>query len=98
MLAVVGDRELVALPDDQLLAAATEQGRCLVTLNVHDFASLDASWRGQGRTHPGIVCVPSSAFPRNRGFLGRLVTALGDLLAHEQVPGRGELTFLHSGL
>ena len=93
-LAVLEDPELVGLPDGQLLLAATERNRCLVTLNTADFVVLDQLWRKEGREHSGIVCIPSSSFPRNQGFLGRVLAALDALFERGQVPGPGELTLL----
>src|SRR5260370_18830269 len=42
---VVADPALVGLPDDQVLAYATTQGRALVTANIKDFVPLDGPYR-----------------------------------------------------
>ena len=39
---VVAQPALVALPDDQILAYATAEGRALVTANIKDFMPLDS--------------------------------------------------------
>jgi hypothetical protein len=40
VVSVVADPALVALPDDQILAHATTEGRALVTANIKDFMPL----------------------------------------------------------
>jgi predicted nucleic acid-binding protein len=45
VISVVADPALVGLPDDQILAHATTQGRTLVTANIKDFVPLDGSYR-----------------------------------------------------
>jgi predicted nuclease of predicted toxin-antitoxin system len=36
--------ELRSTPDDELLAHAADDGRVIVTMNVGDFARIDAAW------------------------------------------------------
>jgi hypothetical protein len=62
-------------PDDELLAQATEERRALVTMNIGDFARIDAMWKSQGRSDAGLMLVPSAGFPQNRRFVGRLAQA-----------------------
>src|SRR5919106_250656 len=77
-LAAVPQRpDLMALHDDEpILAAATAEGRIMVTTNIGDFAVLDGRWAAEGRTHAGIVFVTTSAFPQDRSFIGSVVNAL----------------------
>ena len=75
--AVTQRPDLMALHDDEpILAAATAEGRIMVTTNIGDFALLDSRWAAEARTHAGIVFVTTSAFPQDRGFIGSVVNAL----------------------
>lgn len=97
VLAVVEVPTLVSSPDEDLLAAATAQGRCIVTANVRDFAALNTQWARVGRTHAGIVHVVTSAFPPNRSYVGALVTALDSMLRAGEAPTAGSQFFLRRG-
>ena len=44
--------------DSGQLAYATEQGRCIYTFNVGDFARLHGEHLEQGTDHAGIIVVP----------------------------------------
>ena len=55
VVAVAADPALAGLPDDQILAWAAEQHRCLVTENVKDFELLRRQSVAQGTTHPGLL-------------------------------------------
>ncbi|MDP3712313.1 MAG: DUF5615 family PIN-like protein [Mycobacteriales bacterium] len=79
--AVVTRRELVGASDDVVLAAATAEGRVVVTFNIADFVALDQQWRATDRTHAGVLLLGARAFPQDRALIGRVVaavTALGD--------------------
>jgi hypothetical protein len=78
---VVADPALVALPDDQVLAYATGEGRALVTANIKDFIPLDGRYRAAGQAHPGLILVSTKTFPQNRGFTAAIITALDTLLS-----------------
>ena len=92
--AVTQRPDLTALHDDEpILAAATAEGRILVTTNIGDFAVLDGRWAAEGRTHAGIVFVSTSAFPQDRSFIGRVVNALHDGAA-EDAPAPGQTLYL----
>ena len=45
-------------PDPQVLKRAVEENRILVTFNSKDFIRLDAKYRSEGSTHPGILVSP----------------------------------------
>lgn len=79
-VAVVEDPSLMALPDEEILAAAGAQGRAFVTANIKDFTPLDRRYRASGRTHAGLVLVSTKAFPQDRAFIGALVNALDKFL------------------
>lgn len=97
VLAVVEVPTLVSSPDEDLLAEATAQDRCIVTANVLDYAALNAQWARVGRTHAGIVHVVTSTFPQNRSYVGALVTALDSMLAAGEAPTAGGQFFLRRG-
>ena len=92
--AVVEDRELIGIADEDVLASATADGRRVVTANVRDFAALHAQWTSAGRSHAGIVYVVTRVFPQDRSFLGAVVSALEFAIAHGQVPAGGQESYL----
>jgi uncharacterized protein DUF5615 len=94
VIAVVEDRALVGSSDEELLAHATSAGRCLVTANIHDFASIHASWSSRGRSHAGLVYIVNRVFPSDRSFVGAIVTALDDMLVAGQLPTDDAETYL----
>jgi hypothetical protein len=94
VVAVAADPALAGLPDDQILAWAGERQRCLVTENVKDFENLRRQSVAQGISHPGLLYSGPRRFPRDRRFLGALVTALDQLLTSGQVPGADEVGWL----
>jgi predicted nuclease of predicted toxin-antitoxin system len=49
----VADPALVAAADEEVLAHATAEGRCLLTANVRDFTVLSTPWGSRGRSHAG---------------------------------------------
>jgi predicted nuclease of predicted toxin-antitoxin system len=81
VISVVADLVLVGLPDDQVLAYATTEGRTLVTANIKDFVPLDSRYRAAGPAHAGLVLVSTKTFPQNRGFPSAITTALATLLS-----------------
>lgn len=93
--AVTQRHDLMALHDDEpILAAATAEGRIMVTTNIGDFAVLDGRWAAEGRTHAGIVFVTTSAFPQDRSFIGSVVKALPAAAAEEELPTPGQTLYL----
>ena len=93
VVAVAADPALAGLPDDQILAWAAEQHRCLVTESVKDFEILRRQAVAQGTTNPGLL-YSGPRFPRDRRFLGALVTALDEVLTAERVPVENEVSWL----
>lgn len=94
VIAVVEDHALTGTPDEELLAYATSIGRCLVTANVRDFASLSASWSSRGRSHGGLIYIDNRVFPNDRSVVGALVTALDSAIRSGQAPPGGAETYL----
>ncbi|HET8662422.1 MAG TPA: DUF5615 family PIN-like protein [Micromonosporaceae bacterium] len=76
--------------DDDVLAWAARNDRCVVTENVRDFARLAAL----GAEHAGIVFVSAQRFPRTANGLIRLCTALDAVLAAKRLPPRGGVVWL----
>ncbi|HEX8306026.1 MAG TPA: DUF5615 family PIN-like protein [Jatrophihabitans sp.] len=94
VLAVVDDPALVGMPDEELLVHAIAIGRGLVTANVRDFASINASWSSRGRSHQGLIYLVNRVFPTDRSFVGAVVTALDSAIRLRQIPASGSETFL----
>jgi predicted nuclease of predicted toxin-antitoxin system len=66
--------------DEALLALCAAEDRALLTNNVGDFTVIVRSWALQGRHHAGLVFTADASLPRQRGMIGRYVTALDELL------------------
>jgi Domain of unknown function (DUF5615) len=81
VISVVADPAMLGLPDEQVLAYATTQGRALVTANVKDFVPLDGRYRAAGQSHAGLILVSTKTFPQNRAFIAAITTALTALLS-----------------
>jgi hypothetical protein len=81
---------LASRSEDDVLAWAARNNRCVVTENVSDFARLAA----QGATHAGIIFVSSLRFPRTGSGLARLADALDALLSAKQLPGQDGVIWL----
>ena len=97
VISVVADRALVGLPDDQVLAYATTEGRALVTANIKDFVPLDGRYRAAGQSHTGLILVSTKTFPQNRGFPATITTALATLLNGTAKIQSGQVLFLTRG-
>jgi hypothetical protein len=97
VISVVADPALVGLPDDQLLAYATTEGRALVTASIKDFVPLDGRYRAAGQSHAGLVLVSTKTFPQNRGFLSAITTSLAALLNGTVKIQSGQVLFLTRG-
>ena len=78
---VIADPASVGLPDDQVLAYATTEGRALVTANIKDFVPLDGRYRAGSQSHAGLILISTKTFPQNRGFPSAITTALATLLS-----------------
>lgn len=91
---VVADTTLLALPDDQVLARATDVGRALVTANIKDFIPLDGRYRAVGQPHAGLILVSTKTFPQNRTFTVAIASALAALLDGTSPIQPGQVLFL----
>ena len=94
--AVTGRPDLVGAPDEEVLEAATREGRVLVTANIRDFVPLSNTWASRGQVHHGLVLISSKTFPMNRGNAGRIAAALVKRCQHDDWPQPGQYDFLHS--
>jgi hypothetical protein len=97
VVSVVAQPDLVALPDDQILAYAASEGRALVTANIKDFMPLDGRYRAAGQAHFGLILVSAKTFPQNRGFTTAITTALETLLSGTDKVQPSQVLFLTRG-
>jgi hypothetical protein len=97
VISVVAYPALAGLPDDQILAHATTEGRALVTANIKDFMPLDSRYRAAGQAHPGLILVSTKTFPQNRGFTTAMTAALETLLSGMDKVQPGQVLFLTRG-
>lgn len=94
VVSVVADTALAGLPDDQILAYATAEGRALVTANIKDFVPLDTRCRAAGQSHSGLILVSTKTFPQSRGYPSAVAAALAVLLNGPSKIQAGEVLFL----
>jgi hypothetical protein len=82
VIAASDDSLLAELPDDELLRAATSQGRAIVTENVRDFDRIVRAWAKVGEHHAGVVLTSPRKFHRgSNAYPENLVVALRKLIA-----------------
>lgn len=93
-VAIVERPDAISLPDDEVLALGTGEGRVVVTLNIADLVLLDAAWTSQSRSHAGLLLLGTATFPQDRTFVGAVVTALDAAARRTLLPGPGEMRFL----
>ena len=81
VLAASDDPALSGLADDELLRAATHDGRVAVTENARDFDRIVRSWTPRGEPHGGVVFTSPRRFHRgSKAYPDNLVVALAALL------------------
>jgi hypothetical protein len=66
--AVAERDDLVGRIDSTILEVATSDWRAVVTNNSQDFRPLAAERLARGRTHGGLIVVPSARTPHRRGY------------------------------
>lgn len=76
--ALDSEMEIEGLSDPEVLELASSENRVLVTANIRDFEPLLREWAGEGRSHAGVILVPSSV--RNEAF-GVLISGVQKTLA-----------------
>lgn len=97
VISVVADPALIGLPDDQVLAHATAEGRPLVTANIKDFIPLETRYRAADQPHAGLILLSTKTFPQSRGFPSAVTTALAALLGNTTKIQPGQVLFLTRG-
>jgi hypothetical protein len=89
--AVAGRPVLRSLGDPDVMQAALEEGRILVTNNVGDFERLRLERQADDAAVPGLIYTSDDTFPRSRAFVGRLSAAL-------EVAARRHLVVVYGGV
>lgn len=79
VVAVVERADLTGRGDRTILDTATSELRAVVTNNIKDFRPLAAEWLAQGRTHAGLILLPSSR-TRTRSAVVALADAIDGVL------------------
>ena len=76
----VADRaDLVGRSDRFILEVASREDRAVVTNNIKDFRPLAAEWLAQGRTHAGMILLPSTR-TRTRSTIAAVAAAIENVL------------------
>ncbi len=79
VVAVAERHDLVGSSDTVLLDTASSEARAVITNNVKDFRPLAAERLAQGRTHPGLILLPSTR-TRTRASFAPLARAIEQVL------------------
>lgn len=79
VLAAADRGDLAGRSDRIILEVANSEGRGVVTNNIKDFRPLAAEWLAQGRTHAGLILLPSSR-TRTRSATHALAGAIETVL------------------
>lgn len=83
VVAAADDPALAGLDDEELLRAATREGRAVVTENARDFDRIARDWSAMGEHHRGVVFTSPRRFHRGAtSYPTSLVRALAKLLAN----------------
>ena len=76
--ALDSEPELEGLSDPEVLELAATEGLVLITANIRDLEPILREWVGEGRSHAGVILVPSSV--RNEAF-GILISGVEATIA-----------------
>ncbi|MGH3319570.1 MAG: DUF5615 family PIN-like protein [Streptosporangiaceae bacterium] len=79
VVAVVERDDLLGRSDRVVLEVASSEGRAVVTNNIKDFRPLAAERLARGRTHGGLILLPSSR-TRTRSAVPALASAIEKVL------------------
>lgn len=79
VLAVADRDDLIGCSDRVVFEIADREGRALVTNNVKDFRPLAAERLTTGRTHPGLILLPSARI-RTRAAVPAIAAAIEVIL------------------
>jgi len=77
--AVAERDDLVGRSDRTLFEVACHEGRAVVTNNIKDFRPLAAEFLAQGKTHSGLILLPS-ARTRSRNAIASVASAIESVL------------------
>lgn len=88
-VAVAADPALRESSDAELLAYAAADQRTVVTNNVVDFERLRRQRAAAGEPTPPLIYTSDTTFPRDRRFVGRLITALDHACTSDAVAATG---------
>jgi hypothetical protein len=80
VVAVAERADLVGAADRDLLEAAGDEGRVLVTNNARHLVPIATELLGTGGSHAGLVLTSDRSLPRAMGSVGDLLDALEALL------------------
>jgi predicted nuclease of predicted toxin-antitoxin system len=75
VIAVLERDDLVGQDDRTIFEVAVAEGRAVITNNVKDFRPLGAERLAQGKSHPGLILLPS-ARTRSRASVAALAEAI----------------------
>jgi predicted nuclease of predicted toxin-antitoxin system len=85
VVAVAERDDLAGSSDRVLLDIASNEGRAVITNNIKDFRPLASERIAQGRSHAGLILLPSTR-TRTRAAVGPLATAIEQVL-HDHPDG-----------
>lgn len=81
VVAGAADPALAELDDEDLLRAASRDGRCIVTENVRDFDRIVRAWSSADEHHQGVIFTSPRRYHRgSTSYPTNLVRALAALL------------------
>lgn len=87
VIAAAGDPVLAGLDDEELLRAATRDGRAVVTENARDFDRIVREWSARGEHHFGVVFTSPRRYHRgSKAYPANLVRDLADLSGRPPAP------------
>lgn len=88
VVAAAEDPVLAALDDEELLRAATRNGRAVVSENARDFDRIVRDWSSRGEHHAGVVFTSPRRFHRgSKAYPANLARALAKLLGEQDPQG-----------
>jgi len=81
VVAVVDRDDLMGRSDRIIFEVASREQRAVVTNNIKDFRPLAAGELARGRTHAGLILLPSTR-TRNRAAVATLAAEIGNVMRH----------------
>lgn len=93
VVAAASDPALAGLDDDELLRAASREGRCVVTENACDLDRIVRAWNAVDEHHEGVIFTSPRRYHRGaKAYPTNLVRALVTLLDN---PPRSTRDWVH---